>query len=210
MLIRTLSCAALLAAISSPALAGNFYVVGALGQAQLEEDASQIDRELSALGLTNLSTNFDKSSSGYKLQVGYQFNPNFAIEGGYADLGKYKYDFSANGLRGQMDVKASGIGISALGMLPLDESITGFLKLGTIHAKVKNNLQITNTITGASVSAAESASSWSTVLGIGGNFKLAQNMDLRVEYEKFYKLGEQDTTGEGDVRLISLGVSYKF
>lgn len=37
--------------------------------------------------LSNLSR--DESSTGYKLYGGYQFNQNFALEGGYADFGKF-------------------------------------------------------------------------------------------------------------------------
>lgn len=39
----------------------------------------------------NIYTSDDDRDHGYKLFDGYQFNPNFALESGYFDLGDFNF-----------------------------------------------------------------------------------------------------------------------
>lgn len=206
---KSMLALALLALGSSPAwAAGNFYVLGAGGLTHANINQGELDNELRAAGLTLLSSSTDNNDAGYKLQVGYQFNPNFAIEGGYVDLGKYSYSASLTGGNAGGEAKVDGWNIALLGTLPLANNFGVFAKLGTIDAKVKTRIFATGT--GGSASIDESATKWKTNVGLGGSWMVSPNLGIRLEYEEFYKLGNKDTTGESDVSLLSVGLSYRF
>ena len=53
----------------------------------------------------------EKNSTAYKLQLGYRINPNFAIEGGYLNLGKFAYAYR-NGANTEDGDDSLGIGAS--------------------------------------------------------------------------------------------------
>ena len=209
--IRKILFTAALLAATTPALAGGFYVLGTVGASRFDGgDTAEAESILRAIGWSNISSSFDDSSNGYKLQLGYQIDPNFAIEGGLVDLGKYHYNLTATNLRANADIKASGINIAALGLLPVNESVSAFAKLGAIRANLEVHTQATNTSNGASATTNKSATSWSPVIGLGANIALAPNMMLRLELEEFKKLGDADKTGEANVRLFSAGLAFKF
>jgi len=68
------------------------------------------------------------SATGFKLYGGYQFNSNWAAELEYVNFGKYSAD-SANL---HSTAKASGLGMSAVGTLPLSEQFSLFGKAGVL------------------------------------------------------------------------------
>lgn len=207
---RTLLTAATLLALgATPAwAAGNFYVLGAVGTTDADISKGELDNEITGDGLTLLSSSLDNTDTGYKLQLGYQFNPNFAIEGGYLNLGKFNYSVDVAGGSGQGDAKVDGWNIAVLGMMPLTHNFGLFAKLGTIDAKVKSRVSATGV--GGTASVDESKAKWKTHVGLGGTYQFSPNVGVRLEYEEFWKLGDAATTGEADVTLWSIGVSYRF
>jgi OOP family OmpA-OmpF porin len=70
------------------------------------------------------------------------------------------------------------------------------------------NLEKNGSIAGASNNVGDTDVAWS--LGLGGQYNLSKSVGLRVEWERYFKVGDQDTTGETDVDLISAGVVFKF
>src|SRR5690242_14187948 len=88
---------AILAALTSPiALADDptwdtsgWYIGASLGKAKAKIDDAKITSSLLRSGFTTSSISDDDSATGYKLFGGYQFNPNFALEGGYFSLGRF-------------------------------------------------------------------------------------------------------------------------
>jgi OOP family OmpA-OmpF porin len=51
---------------------------------------------------------------------------------------------------------------------------------------------------------------WKTTYGIGVSYNVSKTVAVRGEFERFLKLGDANTTGEGDVNLLSVGVVAKF
>lgn len=184
------------------------YVVGSVGSATFEGNKSDIDQELVAVGVTGLSSSLDKRDIGYKIQLGYQFNKNFAIEGGWVDLGKVSYAATFTGGNANASAKASGLNVAAIGILPVNESFSVFGKLGFIDAKVSLNVSATGP--GGSASGSASSTDWKTNWGVGATYNLNKQVGLRVEYDKFDNLGNNNTTGTSDVDMISAGIVFKF
>jgi OOP family OmpA-OmpF porin len=150
----------------------------------------------------------DEKDVGYKLQIGYMVNRNFGVEGGWVDLGKFRYNASFTGGSAQADIKASGINIAGIGVLPLDHGFSLFGKLGVINAKVKTNVSASGP--GGSASANESSTNWSPNYGLGVMYDVSPKFAIRAEWERFDKVGDKNKTGEGDVDLLSVGLRFSF
>lgn len=207
--MKKTAIAALFICITLPAVAGNFYVVGSAGQSDFDINKSPIDSALTSAGATNLSSNTDTKGSAYKLQLGYQINPYFGIEGGYIDLGKASYTASATQGNANVEWKAKGFNLSAVGTYPINDKFSIFGKVGTIRSKVDANASGTIVSVGA-LSASASANKWNLTYGAGAGYTLSKQFGIRVEYERFDKLGDSDKTGKSDVNLISAGIVYSF
>ena len=139
---------------------GSMYVVAAFGHAKID-DRGMVDSNDSIIR-TALprpgsidSTASSASSHGHKLQLGYEFNPYFAIEGGYVDLGKFEYtsnytsrmpDIIADGMLitselvpdpAQRQMRAKGWNIAGVATLPLDDEWSLFGKVGILRARTQ-------------------------------------------------------------------------
>lgn len=207
--MRKTVCLAALLAFSVPALAGDFYVVGSLGRAKIDMDKSALDNELIDLGVTGLRSSLDRKDTAYKALLGYQFNPYLGVEGGYVNLGKAKYSATANEGVLSATAKAKGWTIAGVGTIPVNDSFSAFVKLGAIYAKVDAGATASSPDYG-SFAASESASKWKTAYGFGATYHFNKQVGIRVEYEQFKNLGDEDKTGESDVDLISAGLVFKF
>src|ERR1019366_10613742 len=98
------------------------------------------DNALSVGGVTGLSSNNTGSGNQWRLQVGYKFNPYFAVEAGYMDLGTANYSATFAGGTANATEKAGGLDFAALGILPVTDTLSVFGKVGFVAAKVKTDL----------------------------------------------------------------------
>ncbi|MBA3903537.1 MAG: hypothetical protein C0522_07685 [Rhodocyclaceae bacterium] len=206
--MKKLAAIALLTLSAAPVFAGDIYVVGSVGRSSADINKNDIDSALVSAGATGVSSSLDKNDTGYKLQLGYQFNQNFAVEGGYIDLGKATYSASFTGGSASASVKATGWNVAAVGILPINDAFSVFGKVGTIDAKVEANVSASGP--GGTASGSASATKWKTLWGVGATYNISKQVGVRVEYEQFNNLGDKNTTGEADVSLVSAGVVFKF
>jgi OmpA-OmpF porin, OOP family len=207
MKFRSLALLSLLA-VTAPSFAGDFYVSGSIGRASADINSGSLDDALTSAGFANVASGVDEKDTGFKLQFGYQFNPNFAIEGGLVDLGEFQYDATFTGGTAEAKWEAKGVSINALGILPIDDSFSVFGKIGMVNAKVE--MDLTATGAGGTASVSDSEKNWSPVFGVGAIYNATKSIGIRAEYERYSSLGDDATTGEGDIDLLSIGVSYKF
>lgn len=210
--IRHITAATILSLAMTSAFAGDWYVVGSLGQAKVQDSGkSDIDAALIAGGVTGLSSSIDDTDTGYKFQLGYSFNPNLAIEGGYVDLGEMTYKASGTllGIPGNAKgtVEANGWNIAVVGTLPLNQQFSLFGKFGSIYTDV--DAKVTLSGGGGSISAKANASDWETSFGFGATYQINKQWGVRAEWERFNNLGDSDT-GESDVDLLSVGAVFRF
>src|SRR5476649_1967799 len=85
---------ATLAVIASPfAFADDPGWYGGLnvGQSRAKIDDARIMSNLLGGGATTASIDDDNRGTGFKVFGGYKLNKNFAVEGGYFDLGKFGF-----------------------------------------------------------------------------------------------------------------------
>jgi OOP family OmpA-OmpF porin len=174
------------------------------GESKSRADSSDINTALSNNGLVPLGSSLDNKDTGWKLYLGHQVNPNFAVELGYLDLGKFSFSSSTAGgsLSGDLKTKSGGY-IDAVGIMPLSNNFSIFGKLGVYTIKT----ELSGSGAGGSVSASHRANDWT--YGIGAGYDFSRNFGVRVEWERFNNVGN-DSTSHKDVDLASLGVVVKF
>ncbi|APW44115.1 outer membrane beta-barrel protein [Rhodoferax saidenbachensis] len=195
LITRTAIALAATACLSSTAWAGDKYIVvsaGATtysGTAQADNDAALV-----RAGASNVQSNMGSNGSGYKFLLGYQFTPNFAVEGGYLDLGSMSY--SATHATGTLntDIKTIGYTVAAVGIAPVNNDLSFFGKAGLTMANVKG----TGSGGGITVSTNEDKSSLS--YGVGLTYQFNDKLGLRTELERVAT----------DINLFSLGLQIKY
>lgn len=197
-----------LLALSPTAFAEGFYGVGEVTHVDASLDHAHFDSALTASGATGLSSSDSGSNNKWRLQGGYRFNPYVALEAGYIDFGKVKYSARYTGGSAEGSLKAGGADMAALLSLPLNDSFSLFGKAGVVEASVKSSLTA-----GAPASLASGSDHEHDVrplLGVGGLYKLTDNIDLRADYDHVSDLGKSSKTGKMDANLYSVGLAYNF
>ena len=190
-----------------------WYIGGSIGQSRVKLDTGGLSSDLAAAGMANTGFSANETDTGFKLFGGYRFHPNFAVEGGYAELGK----FSASGtvttfnfvpivpLPTKVTIEVGqGLHLAVVGNVPLANQFSVFGRLGAY------NLRTEMKVTVAGISSSESARNTGVLLGLGAGYDFTGNVGMRVEWEKFNKVGDKDKTGQGDVGLLSVGLVYRF
>lgn len=194
---------------SSSAFADGFYVLGEVTGSSTSLSKSHFDNGLTGAGATSLKSKDDGKSAQWRMQGGYLFSPNFAVEAGYIDLGKSKYKASydtAGVARGEL--KAGGIDVAALGILPISNAFSVFGKVGVIGAKVDSRLSADAPASAAS--GKDSTHEALPLLGLGAKYKLTDNLDLRADFDHVSGIGKSSKTGEMNSNMLSVGVAYNF
>lgn len=224
--MKTISALLFSAVALSPLAAhaqdSNWYAVLSVGQSTFDVDKSDFNDVVNDTGLvTPANSSLDDTDTGYKIQAGYTFNENFAVEGGYVDLGRMSYDtdidrsaiISVHGAA-SAELQAYGFNIDAVGILPLGSGFSLFGKVGAIIAHTESDASVTATVSNGvdSESVNEDAHKTETSLkptaGVGFSFDLTETLSARIEYERFFGL---KTEGDDvDVDLASIGLVARF
>ncbi|HLL17194.1 MAG TPA: OmpA family protein [Rubrivivax sp.] len=197
-------------ALASPAAAqDDSYGYGGLsiGASRAKIDESRITTSLTGAGLTTSNFARDESDTSYKLFGGYRFNRYFAVEGGYFNLGKFGFTSTtapAGTLTGQL--KAQGLNLDLLAMLPLGERISLFGRIGAQTARVRDNFSTTGAVSILDASPSKTAANYK--LGGGVQYEVNRSFLVRAEAER-YRI--DDAVGnKGDVNVVSLSVVFPF
>lgn len=195
-----------LAGIASPfamAADSGWYGGFNIGQSKATIDDDDITDSLLAEGFTAVSINDDDSDTAFKLFGGYKFNKNFALEGGYFDLGEFGYTATtvpAGTLEGNIRLK--GVNLDAVGILPITEKFSAFGRIGVQYARAKDSFDVTGAVTVADANPSENATNYK--LGLGVQYDFTKNVGVRGEWER-YRI--DDAVGNrGDIDMLSVGL----
>ena len=208
----TLGLAAL-AVIASPfAVADDSGWYGGLniGGSRAKIDDAKITSSLLGAGLNTTSIAEDNRDSGYKLFGGYKINRNFAVEGGYFDLGKFSFTATtattvpAGTLSG--DIKLRGLNLDAVGILPFTERFSAFGRVGVNYAEARDSFTGTGLVNVLRPNPSKREANYK--FGAGLQYDFTQSLGMRLEAER-YRIN--DAVGnKGDVDLVSVGLVYRF
>ena len=204
-----ISLASLAAIASNCALADEtgWYGGANIARSSATIDDARITSGLAAAGFTTNSISDRDRNTGYKVFGGYQINQNFAVEGGYFDLGKFGYTASttpAGTLSGNMRV--SGLSLDLVGSLPLFERFSAFGRVGVNYARTRDNFSGTGAL--GLINSNPSANGTNYKLGLGLQYALSEAWSVRGELER---LRVKDGIGNrGDIDMASVGLVYRF
>jgi OOP family OmpA-OmpF porin len=194
--------------LSNAVVAGDLYVVGDVTHSKDSLKKSTFDSALIGAGATGLSSSDSGNGNQWRLQLGYGFNSNFAVEGGYIDFGRAKYSAAYAGGAATGELKAGGVDLVALGILPLSDKFSIFGKAGAVALKAKSSLAASVPAEAATGNA--TSSEVRPLIGLGASYKVANNVDLRAEFDHVNGIGKSNKTGTMDSNMVSLGVAYHF
>jgi OOP family OmpA-OmpF porin len=202
--------AALATSATLPAHA-QFYAGGSVGRSDISLDGDKRSDQFLDLGFESATTKIDDKDTAYRIFGGYQLHRYFAVEAAYVDLGRVSFDTTVvpqGTLDGRTRIK--GFELSAVGMLPLNDDFSLFARVGAFSADTKTSYVSSGSV--ELVTGAERQKERSTKLsyGAGATYKLTEHLDLRGEYARYTKLGNERTGGETDANVVSIGVSYRF
>ena len=208
--VTAVAFSALVVCAGSTALAQDnlgFYAGANVGRTSATIDDARITSGLAAAGYATNSISDRDRNTGYKVFGGYQINQNFAVEGGYFDLGRFGYTASttpAGTLSGNMRV--SGLNFDLVGNLPLFERFSVFGRVGVNYARTRDNFSGTGAF--GMINANPSANGTNFKLGLGLQYALSEAWSVRGELER-YRV--KDGIGNrGDIDMASVGLVYRF
>ena len=169
-----------LTSISAAAQGSGFYAGVGVGMT-----SADVCDDLVGLGLTSC----DDDDSGIKIYAGKSFTQNFSAEIGWIDLGEIK----VTGPGGTGTVSVDGFQFAGLGIVPISPQVAFFGKFGLYLWD--------GSASGPGGSLSDDGTD--IMFGLGLNWNLAKQLDLRAEWERF------DIDGDG-VNMFSAGVSFRF
>ena len=205
----TLGLAVLAAIASSYAAADDtgWYGGANIGQSRATIDDARITSGLLGSGFSTTSIADDKRDTGYKIFGGYQFNRNFAVEGGYFDLGRFGFAATtvpAGTLFG--NIKLRGLNLDLVGTVPITEKFSAFGRVGLDYAQARDNFTGNGAVSVLNSSPSKRATNLK--VGLGLQYAFTPTLDMRLEAER-YRIN--DAVGnKGDIDLVSLGLVYRF
>ncbi len=196
--------------INSPfamAAESDWYGGFSVGQSRAEVDDDRIRSELLGSGLTTTSIGDNERDLAYKIFGGYKFNRNFALEGGFFNLGVFGFDATtspAGILSGS--VKMRGLNLDAVASLPLGEKLSAFGRLGGLYGYSRTSFTGTGAVVVADAHNTKRAGNYKA--GLGLQYDFTESLALRGEFER-YRLND-GVSHRGDIDMASLGLVFMF
>lgn len=177
----------------------------------------------------------DDSLTPWGVQMGYRFNKWVAAEVGYVDLGELLYSLNGQiagdyaffdgtnivtrplngGFERSLQVTSAGVTASALGMLPVGEHFDLHVRGGIYYAdtRVTSRLRYIDAIDQSDVfnllHRRTDASQTELFAGLGAAWNINDSFTLRLEYQKFFDVGDDEKNGETDIDVINLAILFK-
>ena len=181
-------------ALPATALAQGAYFGAGIGQSSVD-----IDCDL------DITCTADEEDTGFKLFGGYNFTPNFGLEAFYVDLGEASITGTDSFLgAARATIEVSGFGLAAVGRLPVADRFEILGKAGLFIWDIDVGVQ------SGIGSGSLSDDGTDLMLGLGGGYKLTENLSLQAEWERFLDVGDDNTTGQSDVDLFSVCLVLRF
>lgn len=137
----------------------------------------------------------DKSDLAWSLRGGYRFHKNWAVEGGYTDLGETRYHFTGEP---QVGIKLKAWHLTAVGILPFTERLSGFGKLGVAYIRLNDDgVTFNDTVPHA---------------GLGLSYALTHAVAVRTDYDYYgnTQLGQDGISAKTRSQALTVGLDYRF
>ena len=183
------------------------YIGANLGTTRAQFNNDSINSTLLGQGFTVNSRTENNRSTGYKLFGGYQMNRNFAVEGGYFDLGRFNYSVNTTPLGTfTSDTRVRGLNLDLVGMLPLSDQFSVFGRVGAAYAQSRANFARTNPL--LLNNSPTSRNDTNLKVGLGMQYAITEALAVRAELER-YRVSDP-VRNRGNIDMASIGLVYRF
>lgn len=205
-----LAAAALLVCGAAQARTGApYYAYGGLsaGSARGNFDEPRIAGQVLDAGSGVSSIGRSGRRTAWRVFGGYQFNPYYALELGYHDLGRFGFDAAttpAGALKGEM--KFVGASADLLGMMPVGDSLSLFARVGANWTRTRSRFEGTGTAVVADPQPSRRATN--AKYGLGLQFAFTPQFLMRAEAERYRVNSATGTRGDVNVLSVSLVVPF--
>jgi len=190
-----------------------------LGIGRSSADVTEISRQdilnSGFNSLTAFQNGSSKSDTAWKLYGGFRLNPNIAAEFFYANLGKFSRNADGSGTNTSSatvnfslgsELKITGFGVAALLGAPLSDQWNVFAKPGLLYWDAKRTS--TTTAGGGTQSGSISKNGTSPSVGVGTSYAFTDKLSARLEWERYFDVGDKNTTDKSNVDLFALSVQF--
>ncbi|MEH6606529.1 MAG: outer membrane beta-barrel protein [Pseudomonadales bacterium] len=214
----------LLTAIAMPALAADqgYYFGAKFGETGVKDipsvpdllDDADLDFNIT---ITDEKISSDDKDSAYSFFIGRRFNPNFAVEVAYIDLGEASTSYAFDAINhdaGDAEVsgavnistESKGFSLVALGAFPVTDAFSIYGKLGGYYGQTDGTLSASGLT--EPLSGSEDKKGASLIGGLGLEYAFRNGWSIRGEYERYFDV--KSPLLETDIDVISLGLVYTF
>ncbi len=193
-------------ATASPAPTGWYLGLGVGGAAVDLDDA---ESDLRSDGW--LIREKEDTGGALRMYLGYQINPIIAVETGFVRFGEFELEVrdpgsTRDGFREEWE--GSAVYVDAVAGLDLTASWRVFARLGIARSRMES--QLYEVIDREPFRRSrETANSTDLKFGLGVEYTFT-HWGLRLDVESYRNVGDDGSTGEVDVGLITLSAHYRF
>lgn len=195
-------CSTSVTAQSAP----GWYIGGNIGSTRANFNNDAINSQFVGNGFTVNSSSTDNKSTGGKLFGGYQFHPNFAVEGGYFDLGRFNYSGTTSGGNYNGTTRARGLNLDLVGNLPLTDRFSVLGRVGAAYAQTRDNFSSTGFVPLNTLNTRNNGTN--VKFGVGLQYAITEALAVRAEIER-YRINDP-IRNRNNVDMASIGLVYRF
>ena len=195
------------------AVGQGWYVLGAIGQTPGNGNQSTLDAALTSVGASGYTSSLSTPVI-FNLDIGYQLNQSFAIEGGYIGSTSETYRASGGNLIDPVSTSArmSGWTLVAVGILPLDDQFDfmglplpdHFSLLGKIGV---SGISDSATVSGPGGSTSVDGTRDDLTYGVGLQYDFSDATSMRLCLDS-YNVGTSSVSSRSSV--WTLGMAFQF
>ncbi len=200
-----------LAMMTANATTNGVYITGQAGYAE-----THMKNKIFLMPVLPGSKPMPNGGIAGRLAIGYQFNPNLAVELGYLELSKLKTtspNITVHGewyAPGSITLNQNAIDVAAKGILPINDKFNVYGKLGVAY--LSSDLTYLNEHTGNTNNDNHdfgiAEHQWAPEAGIGASFNITNNVFVDTSWTHIQTIGGKKKLGNID--FVAVGIGYSF
>lgn len=139
-----------------------------------------------------------------RLAVGYQFNPNWAVEMGYLQLAQQKANVKSNIVKQSVTLNQHAFDVVGKGILPINSKFGIYAKAGMAY--LANDLK-GNVVNGQSIVAPLAKHSWAPEAGLGLTYNINTHVFIDTAYTHIQPFGKNKPN---NINMATIGLGFTF
>ena len=165
-----------------------------------QDDENSLENQEAQQGVT-ARAHVNDNPGAFGLGIGYHFNPDFALEADWLDLGQATADihtFSPTETFFHQDADAQGLVVDAYGLVPVSRSVSLFGRLGAFNYNLQEHEALDQPLPPPTDFSAN-GTTWDA--GIGAEIHFTPDVGLRAGFTSYRHVGDANTTGRENIGL---------